>query len=56
MAGENEGKDNLEFSNTSTACNFNLARLRERVKDYIDKVNEKNDCSVPRTCVTMSSS
>ena len=44
MAGENEGKDTLEFSNSNTTCNLNLTRLRERVKDYIDKVVESGKC------------
>lgn len=38
MAGEEVGKETLEFSNSVAGDSLNLARLRERVKDYIDKV------------------
>ena len=38
MAGENEGREPLEFSNSNSSYSLNLVRLRERVKDYIDKV------------------
>ena len=55
MAGENEGKDTLEFSNSNTTCNLTLTRLRERVKDYIDKVVKSVKCllmcpPIVRTC------
>ena len=38
MAGEGDRHENLSFTNPNSACNFNLSRLRERVKEYIDKV------------------
>ncbi|XP_060600102.1 cell division cycle protein 16 homolog [Ruditapes philippinarum] len=37
MAGEGDRQENLSFSNTKSPCTFNLTRLRERVKEYIDK-------------------
>ncbi|KAH3813344.1 hypothetical protein DPMN_141799 [Dreissena polymorpha] len=37
MAGESDTTDGLEFANPRPGCNINLSRLRERVKEYIDK-------------------
>ena len=38
MEGQVEGKDTFEFSSSVAGSGLNLARLRERVKDYIEKV------------------
>ena len=38
MAGEEEGKESLQFSSSSTGNALNLSSLRDRVKDYIEKV------------------
>ena len=44
MAGESNQTETLSVSNTQTACNVNLTKLRDRVKDFIDKV--KHDSPV----------
>ncbi|XP_052785133.1 cell division cycle protein 16 homolog isoform X1 [Mya arenaria] len=37
MAGENDNAEGLEFVTQRSVSSFNLSRLRERVKEYIDK-------------------
>lgn len=39
MAGEGDIIEALNITNSNAACNFNLSRLRERVKEYVEKVH-----------------
>lgn len=52
MAGEGDRNESLSFSAPNSTCSFNLARLRERVKEYIDKVG----CKIYGCIIVWSSS